>query len=202
MADITQPQTATLAQLIEDHRVTVERLEMACDALEQVEAVFAKAPARDCRVQLYHVSAHAIEGRMWLRSFVDDELIGPARKRVSKFIEKMDPEFHTQFEAFLTTTQNQLYSDIDDALEKFETIKADFGLTAAENERVAADDAESEALNAICRYRCANHDEERERLRYILECPSAMGCAGSFGELAPLILNSILQDNFAARDAA
>lgn len=179
-----------LADLIETHKNAMAQFEEACEVLEDIaDAYDAAETGNEVKIKLYDIMATVHDNGEWLRDYAN-EIICKCSKQLP-FIREQSPEFADQFTDFLAETQTALHLKIEEALAEDERRRDVFGLTAARKRWDDKNTAETEALNAICRYRCANHDEERERLRYILECPSAMGCAGSFDDFANLMLEAV-----------
>lgn len=203
MATANQPQTATLAQLIETHKDAVTDFEDACYKLERVEMVYDHKPGKDLKVNIAGIMAHVVIGdEEQMRGFVEMAL-DDCRKPVGRLLKSVSSDFGVAFEQFLEASKAELYAKIDAALADEAHNQELFGLTAARNNWEAKNAAEKEALTAICAYRCATHDEERKRLRYILQCQSAMAYSDSFNDFATELLQSMSAvEPMSASDAA
>ena len=179
-----------LSELIEAHKNALAQFDTACESLDDVTGAYEDMRGEH-KITLYNATFNVSEGRDWLRDYADN-LVDKCGGQIP-FISAMSPEFAEQFTAFLDTARQSLYDKIDEAIAEDERRQEAFGVTAAKNEWKDKSDAETAALHSICRYRCADHEEERERIRYILECPSAMGCCGTFPDLHPVLVSALQQ---------
>lgn len=176
-----------LNDLIEEHKAALVEFEAACEKLDAVGHAWDEWESQNkLMVNLYNISPCVDEGVEWLRHYVDD-ILRESRRQLP-FITSMSAEFAEQFNAFICETQATLYARIDEAIAEDERRKEAFGLTAARKHFDDISNAEKTAVNAICAYRCTDHDEERKRLQYLINNAEIMQMIDDF---TPLLTQAI-----------
>lgn len=179
-----------LSDLIDAHQNAMAQFEKACDDLESVTDQYEVAQAKDrLLLKLHNVSLSVDTGREWLREYVDAEIDKASRQMA--FINSVSPEFAEQYADFLKSAQADLYARIDEALIEEERRETEFGLTEAREQYDCMSKAENECLEAIYSYCCADHDEERARLQYILSNSSSIN---SLDDMRDVLLQSVITD--------
>ncbi len=164
-----------LQTLIEAHKAAAAAFEATCDNLDKVcEAYDATHKGKTITVKIGDIAPGVEDRRDNLRAYADD-LISKFR-RLAPFVRDMSPEFSDAFDDFMMKTKNALYEKIDAVLAEENDRQQEFGLASAQRDWERLSAAERETLLAICRHRCETLEEERQRLHYVLACPSFAGC--------------------------
>jgi hypothetical protein len=170
-----------LSDLIEAHQKAQREYAKAVEINERADAAFEADPASQIKVMLYDKEYCVSEGRERLLSIVDG-ILSKVIREAMPFAIDMSPEFADQFGEFMQRSGDVLRDRIDAALEAEAQAKDKYGVTASEIRWNAAHEAERAAIDAICAYRCADHKEERDRFRYLIEDRDILS---TFAEYAP-----------------
>jgi hypothetical protein len=170
-----------LHKLIEAHQKAQREYAQAADIVERAVAAYEADAASQIKVILYDEEYSVSEGRERLLSIVDGILSNVIREAMPFAID-MSPEFADQFGEFMRRSGAILRARIDAALDAEALAKERFGVTSAETRWKAAHEAERQAIDAVCSYRCVDHNEERDRLRYLIEDRDIIS---TFAEYAP-----------------
>lgn len=178
-----------LQELIEKHKATAEAFETASERLEQVQNAYAAAQEGNrITVQIGSINASADEGAEFLNSVADD--ICEKITRHMNIIDALSPTFAAQFQEGVAKIRAELTKKIDAAIAEEEARQEEFGLAEVNRNWENLNEAESETLLAVCRYRCETIAEERVKIRYVLEASSFRGCADINEECSKALLQS------------
>ena len=179
----------TLKKLLAAHKALADEFPTASALLAKIESDYeVSAEANPVTVRIGLANFGAFQGADYLHGVADD--VCDRLVRDQQTLAALSPDFAAVVREGVAKIRAELRLAIEAALVEEEARQEAFGLAAARRNWERLDQAEREALRAICLYRCATIEDEQARLLYLLAAETFRNDWAAVRDCADALLKS------------